>query len=150
MCFRFIGGGGTPYAIQNVLPIIFNMQIKKYIFRHTSLGSAPSMFVTTALGAEEKVIDKNEKLSAFSNNLTRYIFATNWLFLILSLASFFFKIFFKKIENEKNQNSSLVGWFLLVILWNYGYPLASPFLDVLVAVILSIVNILAIKILIKK
>ena len=42
------------------------------------------------------------------------------------------------------------GWFFLVILWNYGYPSASPFLDVLVAVILSIVNILAIKILIKK
>ena len=33
-------------------------------------------------------------------------------------------------------------WFLLVILWNYGYPEASPFLDVLVAVILSVVNIL--------
>jgi len=42
------------------------------------------------------------------------------------------------------------AWFLLVILWNYGYPSASPFLDVLVAVILSIVNILAIKTLIKK
>ena len=36
-------------------------------------------------------------------------------------------------------------WFLLVITWNYGYPAASPFLDVLVAVILSILNITILK-----
>ena len=29
-------------------------------------------------------------------------------------------------------------WLVLVILWNYGFPNASPLLDVLVAVILSI------------
>jgi Na+/H+-dicarboxylate symporter len=29
-------------------------------------------------------------------------------------------------------------WLLLVILWNYGFPEASPFQDVLVAVFLSI------------
>jgi len=38
----------------------------------------------------------------------------------------------------------------MVVIWNYGYPAASPFLDVLVAVILSIANILAIKFLNKK
>tara|TARA_Y100000766_G_C18419619_1_gene371404 strand:+ start:98 stop:259 length:162 start_codon:yes stop_codon:yes gene_type:complete len=38
-------------------------------------------------------------------------------------------------------------WFFLVVLWNYGYPAASPFLDVLVAVLLSIANIIVIKIL---
>ena len=31
MIYRFIGGGGTPYAIQNVLPVLFNMSIKNYI-----------------------------------------------------------------------------------------------------------------------
>ncbi len=36
-------------------------------------------------------------------------------------------------------------WLLLVIIWNYGYPAASPFLDVLVAVILSLVNIILLK-----
>ena len=34
------------------------------------------------------------------------------------------------------------GWLVLVILWNYGYPNASPFQDVLVAVILSILFII--------
>ena len=28
MSFRFVGGGGTPYAVQNVLPILFNMSAK--------------------------------------------------------------------------------------------------------------------------
>tara|TARA_Y100000768_G_C23758000_1_gene577193 strand:- start:465 stop:620 length:156 start_codon:yes stop_codon:yes gene_type:complete len=36
-------------------------------------------------------------------------------------------------------------WFFLVVLWNYGYPAASPLLDVLAAVILSLFNILLLK-----
>jgi|TARA_B100001063_G_C16687668_1_gene515256 hypothetical protein len=31
-----------------------------------------------------------------------------------------------------------LAWLILVILWNYGFPKASPFQDVLVAVILSV------------
>ena len=33
-----------------------------------------------------------------------------------------------------------VIWLLLVIAWNFGYPEASPFEDVFVAVILAIFN----------
>ena len=33
-------------------------------------------------------------------------------------------------------------WLFLVILWNYGYPEATPFYDVLVAVILSLILII--------
>tara|TARA_A100001011_G_C14218387_1_gene803119 strand:+ start:753 stop:938 length:186 start_codon:yes stop_codon:yes gene_type:complete len=33
-------------------------------------------------------------------------------------------------------------WLLLVILWNYGYPQASPLQDVIVAVLLSLIFIL--------
>jgi hypothetical protein len=33
-------------------------------------------------------------------------------------------------------------WLLLVILWNYGFPEAEPFMDVLVAVFLSILFII--------
>ena len=57
--FRFIGGGGAPYAVQNVLPILFDMSLKNYIIA-TFIGSTPSMFVTVALGSGmEKVIDQN-------------------------------------------------------------------------------------------
>jgi uncharacterized membrane protein YdjX (TVP38/TMEM64 family) len=47
--FRFTGGG-MPFAIQNILPVIFDMKIKKYFFS-TLLGIVPSMFVITSLGA---------------------------------------------------------------------------------------------------
>ena len=33
-------------------------------------------------------------------------------------------------------------WLFLVILWNYSYPEAVPFYDVLIAVILSLIFIL--------
>ena len=36
-------------------------------------------------------------------------------------------------------------WLVLVILWNYSYPEASPFLDVIVAVMLSLLNLVLIK-----
>jgi len=35
-----------------------------------------------------------------------------------------------------------LAWLVLVILWNYGFPNATPFQDVLVAVILSILFII--------
>tara|TARA_Y100000022_G_C13041707_1_gene280312 strand:- start:115 stop:255 length:141 start_codon:yes stop_codon:yes gene_type:complete len=31
-------------------------------------------------------------------------------------------------------------WLIMVIAWNYGYPQASPFEDVIVAVILSLLS----------
>ena len=33
-------------------------------------------------------------------------------------------------------------WLILVIIWNYGFPKAAPFEDVLVAVVLSMLFIL--------
>ena len=35
-----------------------------------------------------------------------------------------------------------IAWLILVILWNYGFPNATPFQDVIVAVILSILFII--------
>ena len=36
-------------------------------------------------------------------------------------------------------------WLVLVIIWNYGYPEASPLLDVIIAVILSFVSIILMR-----
>jgi len=41
-----------------------------------------------------------------------------------------------KLMNKKKIN--WIAWLILVILWNYGFPNATPLQDVLVAVILSI------------
>ena len=93
--FRFIGGGGTPYAIQNILPILFNMPIKNYFFA-TFVGSMPSMFITVSFGSGiESVIDKNEELSILSVIYSPEIYLPIIGFVAIMLAAFFFKKKFK-------------------------------------------------------
>ena len=97
MSFRFIGGGGSPYAVQNVLPILFDMSVKNYVIA-TFVGSLPSMFVTVALGSGiEKVIDQNVELSVstvlFSPEIYIPIIA---FFIILFIAFVIRKFYFKQ------------------------------------------------------
>ena len=40
------------------------------------------------------------------------------------------------------EKTNWFAWLIFVILWNYGFPEASPFLDVIVAVILSLLFII--------
>ena len=83
MTYRIVGGGGTPYSIQNVLPVLFNMPLKNYIIA-TFVGSMPSMFVTVALGSGiEKVIDQNEKLSILTVLFSPDIYLPIILFFLL-------------------------------------------------------------------
>ena len=97
MSYRFIGGGGTPYAIQNVIPILFNMSIKNYVIA-TFLGSMPSMFVTVALGSGiENIIDKNEEMSVLRVASAPEIYLPICgLFIILIIAFLIKKFYFKK------------------------------------------------------
>jgi len=96
MSYRFIGGGGTPYAIQNILPVLFDMRLKNYIIA-TFIGSMPSMFVTVAIGSGvENVIDKNEDLSIISVISSPEIYLPIiGFFAILVVAFFIKKIYFK-------------------------------------------------------
>ena len=96
MSYRFIGGGGTPYAVQNILPVLFNMSLKNYIIA-TFIGSMPSMFVTVAIGSGiENVIDKNENLSLISVISSPEIYLPIiGFFIILIIAFFIKKIYFK-------------------------------------------------------
>ena len=41
------------------------------------------------------------------------------------------------------------AWLILVILWNYGFPEATPLQDVLIAVILSVLFIIIQKLLLR-
>ena len=54
-------------------------------------------------------------------------------------------LFLKNLNMKKINVIIWLLWFTLVIAWNYGFPEATPFLDVLVAVILSILNIIILK-----
>ena len=100
--FRFIGGGGTPYGIQNVLPVLFNMKIKNYTLG-TFFGSLPAMFVTVSLGSGiEEVIDKNADLSISKVISSPEIYLPLIGFFVILLISFLIKIFFFK-TNEENK-----------------------------------------------
>ena len=96
MSYRFIGGGGTPYAIQNVLPILFNMSVKNYVIA-TFVGSMPSMFVTVSLGSGIKnVIDQNATLSIVTVLLSPEIYIPIIAFFIILIVAFLIKkLYFK-------------------------------------------------------
>ena len=96
MCFRFMGGGGTPFPIQNVLPVLFNMSTKNYIIA-TFLGIVPTTFVTVALGSGiEKIIDQNAELSFISVIQSPEIYLPILgFFIILVFGAIIKKFFFK-------------------------------------------------------
>ena len=94
--FRFIGGGGAPYAVQNVIPILFDMPIKNYAIA-TFVGSMPSMFVTVALGSGiEKVIDQNSEISVSSVLFSPDIYLPLIGFFIILIIAFIIKKFYFK------------------------------------------------------
>ena len=94
MSYRFVGGGGTPYAVQNILPILFNMPLKNYVIA-TFIGSMPSMFVTVSLGSGvENIIDKNAKLSFVSVFYSPEIYLPLIGFFIILFAAFLIKKFY--------------------------------------------------------
>jgi len=96
MSYRFVGGGGAPYAIQNILPILFNMSVKNYVIA-TFVGSMPSMFVTVALGSGiESIIDKNESLSIFRVINSPEIYLPIIGFFIILVIAFLIKKFYFK------------------------------------------------------
>ena len=99
MFFRFIGGGGTPYAVQNILPVLFNMSFRNYVIA-TFLGSMPSMFVSVSLGSGiEKVIDQNTELSVSKVFFSPEIYIPITIFFILLAIAFFVKkIYFKSVN----------------------------------------------------
>ena len=94
--FRFVGGGGTPYPIQNILPILFDMPVKNYTIA-TFIGSMPSMFVTVALGSGiEKVIDQNTELDVLTVLLSPEIYIPIIGFFVILLIAFLIKkLYFK-------------------------------------------------------
>ena len=97
MCFRFVGGGGTPYAIQNILPVLFNMKVKNY-FVATFLGCMPTMFITVAIGAgASNIIKQSNKPDFFTIIQSPDIFLPLIAFFIILVVAFIVnKIYFKK------------------------------------------------------
>ena len=97
MIFRFAGGGGTPFAIQNLLPVLFNMRVKKLFFS-TLIGLFPMVFILCAIGSGiEKIIENNIDPSLLNMIQNKEIFLPFIGFFSILIISFILrKIYFKK------------------------------------------------------
>ena len=97
MIFRFAGGGGTPFAIQNLLPVFFNMKLKNYFFS-TLIGLFPMVFILCAIGSGiEKIIENNIDTSLLAMVQNKEIlFPLIGFFIIIIISSFLRKVYFKK------------------------------------------------------
>ena len=95
LIYRFVGG--IPFAIQNLLPVIFNVKLKSY-FYGTLIGLFPQVFVVVSLGSGfDKLIEANETMPEikdilFSPNIYIPIISIT---LILLIAFFMRKKFIK-------------------------------------------------------
>jgi len=94
MIFRFLGG--TPFALQNVLPILFDMPVKNY-FIATFVGCMPSMFISVALGSGiEEIIDQNKELSILTALSSPEIYIPIIAFIIILFIAFVIRKFYFK------------------------------------------------------
>ena len=90
MIFRIAGGGGTPFAIQNLLPVFFNMRIKNYFFS-TLIGLFPIVFILSAIGSGiESIIEKNIDPSFFIMIQNKEIFLPILGFFVIIIVLFFY------------------------------------------------------------
>ena len=95
LIYRFVGG--IPFAIQNLLPVIFNVKLRNY-FYGTLIGLLPQVFVVVSLGSGfDKLIGENETVPEikdilFSPNIYIPIISIT---LILLIAFFMRKKFIK-------------------------------------------------------
>ena len=88
-------GGGLPFAIQNILPVVFDMKIKKYFFS-TLIGISPGMFIITSLGAGVgNFIGRNDSIVWIDLIKDSEIYFPILIFFVmLILAAFINKMFF--------------------------------------------------------
>ena len=84
LLYRFIGG--IPFGLANLLPVLFNVNLKNYFFG-TLLGILPPMFIVVSLGSGlEKIIGQNEEVPSFINMIESsaiYIHIISFIFIIL-------------------------------------------------------------------
>ena len=89
--YRFIGGLGTPFFLQNILPVLFDMKKKNYFFS-SLFGFVPSFFVFNTIGAGlNNYIEKSENFSFLALILTSEIYFPILMFIVLIVLSLVIK-----------------------------------------------------------
>ena len=84
-----------PFVIQNILPVLFNMKIKKYFFA-TLIGIIPSTFIFASLGAGVgNFINKNNSISLINLIKDPEIFMPIFIFFVVLVFAIFINKFLK-------------------------------------------------------
>ena len=97
--YRFIGGLGVPFGLQNLLPIIFGMGRLNY-FISSLLGFVPAFFIMNTIGAGlNTYIKEAEIFNIFDLLLSSEIYLPILMFLGLMIASLVIK---KKFFDGRN------------------------------------------------
>ena len=93
--YRFIGG--IPFAIANLIPILFNIRIKNY-FIGTFIGITPQIFLIASLGSGlDKIFEQNEIVPSITDLIFSpeiYIPILGFFFIVLTtliIRKFFYK-----------------------------------------------------------
>ena len=97
--YRFIGGLGVPFFLQNVFPILFNMKKVNYFFS-SFFGFVPGFFIFNTIGAGlNTYIAKAENFNFLELLLTPEIYLPILMFIILIILSMIIKKKFFKDDN---------------------------------------------------
>ena len=97
--FRFIGGLGVPFGLQNLIPILFGMGKMNY-FLSSFFGFIPSFFIFNTIGAGlNSYIEQSENFKMLDFILTPEIYSPILMFACLMIISLIIKKYF---FNDKN------------------------------------------------
>ena len=91
LAFRFSGGLGIPFGLQNLIPVLFDMKKINYFFS-SFLGFIPSMFIMNTIGAGlDSYIESAEIFSVIDLVLAREIYLPILFFISLMIFSLIIK-----------------------------------------------------------
>ena len=97
LAFRLAGGLGTPFFLQNILPVIFKMKNRNYFFS-SFLGLLPHFFIWNSIGAGiNKFIKNSDNFSLLNLMLSNEIYTPLLIFLALIVTSIILR---KKFFND--------------------------------------------------
>ena len=97
--YRFIGGLGVPFFLQNIFPVLFNMKKKNYFFS-SLFGFVPGFFIFNTIGAGlNNYIEKSENFSFLGLALLPEIYFPILMFIVLIIVSLLIK---KKFFTDVN------------------------------------------------
>ena len=93
--YRFVGGFGVPFFLQNIFPVIFDMKKRNYFFS-SFLGFIPGFFIFISIGSGlNQYIKNSDNFNFFSLLFTYEIYMPICLFTLFLLISFIIKkVFF--------------------------------------------------------